>query len=344
MSSIRDYVFYTDFNILRALTGEASAIIILTDSNTSKYCLPLLSKELQTPFLHIEVPPGELRKTPETLMDICTQMLEGNIDRKALLLNLGGGVITDMGGFAACIYKRGIDYIQLPTTLLSMVDAAIGGKNGIDFMGYKNLLGIIKQPNAVGIFPEFLKTLSDKELRSGAAEIIKAALISDMKWWKEIQSIDRLSLLAKQSFIQRAIKIKQHIVSTDPYEKGMRKILNFGHTIGHAIESFYLTKSDFITHGEAVAIGMYYETLLSSIYGTLPVGSAQQINKFLRTHYTIPTFSPKEIEQLIEIMKYDKKNAGSTILGIRLESIGVAQWDQLYPPEQIRKVLSGNLK
>ncbi|HEY8400693.1 MAG TPA: 3-dehydroquinate synthase family protein, partial [Cytophagaceae bacterium] len=245
---------------------QYSSVCVIADENTEKHCFPLLLPALQKYHL-ITIPSGEENKTLSTCERIWKGMTDQQLDRKAVVINLGGGVIGDMGGFCASTYKRGIDFIQIPTTLLSQVDASVGGKLGVDFFSYKNHIGVFKEPAAVFINADFLKTLDPAELRSGFAEIIKHCLIADKTKWEEIS---RKSLAEQnwEDLIAHSVEIKSKVTTADPTEQGLRKILNFGHTIGHAIESYYLTiKDKKLLHGEAIAIGMVAESYIAEKRG-----------------------------------------------------------------------------
>ncbi len=240
-------------------------VVVLVDEHTRQYCLPYFLEQtgLVGKIILIEIASGEKAKNLATCENIWQAMLSAQIDRSALVINLGGGVIGDMGGFCAATWKRGVDFVQVPTTLLSMTDASIGGKTGIDFQGIKNTIGVFQQPAAVFADPYFLQTLPEREWRSGFAEVIKHALIGTPELMRQlsdglrsnqpITSIDWLSVL------QKSIQVKVSVVQEDPLEKGLRMILNFGHTIGHAIESWFLETDEPLTHGEAVYIGMICE-------------------------------------------------------------------------------------
>jgi 3-dehydroquinate synthase len=219
-----------------------SAIFILVDENTNANCLNYLLAQLQfsKTIEILEVESGEINKNIYTVIELWQILSDYKADRHALMLNLGGGVITDLGGFVASTYKRGIEFIQVPTTLLAMIDAAIGGKNGIDLGYLKNQIGTINQPNMVLIFPEFLNTLSKREWRSGLAEMLKHGLIYDVKHWEKLKSLANMSVDDLTNLIKDSAEIKLKIISQDPNEMGLRKILNFGHTLGHAIESYAL--------------------------------------------------------------------------------------------------------
>jgi 3-dehydroquinate synthase len=260
------------------------------------------------------------------------------MDRKSLLINLGGGVIGDMGGFCAATYKRGIKFINLPTTLLAQVDASIGGKLGVDFQGYKNHIGVFQDPEQVIIWPEFLSTLPTTELRSGFAEIIKHALIFDLQYWHDIRSSPWDSQTWSEH-ISHSVHTKYQIVEKDPTETSVRKILNFGHTIGHAIERHYLHGSEPLLHGEAIAIGMICETYLSTLKEGLSNHNLEEI-----TDYLIKTFGRVEIprEELNAIAKnalQDKKNEGGQIICTLLEDIGQATYNTPISLQEIEQAL-----
>ena len=235
--------------------------IILLDENTRRHCLPLL--ETKNAEL-LEIESGEKNKHIQTCTQLWKTLIDLGADRHSLLINLGGGVICDIGGFVASTFKRGIDFIHIPTTLLAQADASVGGKTGVDFANLKNQVGVFSNPKAVFVFPQFLDTLDERQLRSGFAEIIKHALIRDKTLWHTIQSVDVNDRSGLTDVISQSLQIKNDIVTDDPFEKGLRKILNFGHTIGHAVESVSLRQhKKQLLHGEAVAIGMICEAYLS---------------------------------------------------------------------------------
>ena len=305
--------------------GNHSSVFILVDENTKKYCLPKIRKnipQLKNAII-ISIQSGEKNKNIRTCEKIWEVLSKQNADRKSLLINLGGGVITDMGGFAASAYKRGIDFINIPTTLLSQVDASVGGKTGIDFLGYKNQIGTFAFPKAVFIHPDFLKTLNKRELISGFAEVIKHGLIADKNYWRKIIMISTSDSISEE-IISLSIEIKNKIVSADPYENGIRQALNFGHTIGHAVESASLKIKKTLLHGEAIAMGMICESYLSrKILGL----KSEELNEI--TSYIISVFHPSPVKQsakqLIRLMKQDKKNKYSEINFTLLSSIGKAE-------------------
>ena len=237
-------------------TNKYTQVFILVDENTLEHCLPLLPN---FDYQIIKIESGERNKNIETCQKIWQNLLNNNADRKALLINLGGGVISDMGGFCASTYKRGIDFINIPTTLLAMVDATIGGKTGIDFGFQKNMIGLFSLAKTVLIDATFLKTLNYRQIKSGKAEMLKHGLIANEQHFTQIIS----SAIPNLDLIKASIAIKQEIVSTDPFEKGIRKSLNFGHTLGHALEAYYLANNLDILHGEAIAQGMIWAIQLS---------------------------------------------------------------------------------
>jgi 3-dehydroquinate synthase len=296
--------------------NKYSSVFILTDENVNRECFPVL-QELCKPvreYLLIEIPAGEEEKNLTTSAKILSALLENNADRNCLLINFGGGVLCDTGGFVAAIYKRGIKFINVPTTLLAMVDASSGGKNGINFLGRKNIIGTFTKPEGVFIFPEFLNTLNAIELRSGYAEIIKHILLSNAGMWNKFKN-DASSLMnidQREALINHSIEFKSKIVSEDFKETGLRKQLNFGHTFGHALESFSYSINQPLKHGEAVAIGMIGELLLSSKlcgFPELEKNTAIHLLKDIFDDVQI-TFSP---EDLIPFLYADKKNSHDRI-------------------------------
>ena len=276
-----------------------SKVAILVDENTKRDCLHKLPKI--DSHVIIEVKSGEHNKTISTCNYIWEKLTENQFDKNSLLINLGGGVIGDMGGFCASTFKRGIHFIQIPTTLLSMVDASIGGKLAIDFKNFKNQIGLFNNPKTVLIYPEFLDTLPKKILKSGFSEVVKHALIADRDLWNNISS-KRFEDLDWLKIITTSVSIKNNIVLSDPYEIDMRKKLNFGHTYGHAIESFYLKKGTPVLHGEAVFAGMILETQLSNLYPEEKL----EIKNYILSNFSLPFFPKKS--DLLPFLINDKKN------------------------------------
>ena len=315
-----------------------SQVGVVVDENTERDCYPLVQTLLPAHTV-CTIRSGERHKNLSTCTHLWKWMTEARFDRKALLINLGGGVIGDMGGFCAATYKRGIRFINLPTTLLAQVDASVGGKLGIDFQGYKNHIGLFQEPLQVMIYPEFLKTLPGNELRSGFAEVIKHSLIADADYWPLV----RQTPLEEQDWakvITHSVQVKADVVAQDFREGGLRKILNFGHTIGHAVESFYLDTDQHLLHGEAIAVGMIAETFLSEKYTGLPATQAQEIVSFLLKTYG-HRFIPEEVmDRMVELARQDKKNNQSVIQCTLLEKIGMATFDVPITPEDIKGALA----
>lgn len=320
--------------------NDYSKIFILTDRNTTEHCLPVLTQAIPglTDYDLIEIDPGEENKNIDFCIGIWKMLLDFGADRKSLMVNLGGGVVTDIGGFAASTFKRGIDFIQLPTTLLSQVDASVGGKTGIDMDGVKNIIGTFTQPKAVFINTTFLTTLADKQVVSGFAEMVKHGLIYDKNYFEELKSIDLRQI--DDSFIVRSVEIKNDVVTGDPTEKGLRKILNFGHTIGHAIESYSLAHDSFpLLHGEAIAIGMISEAYLSHRVKGLTLDELNEITAYLLKLFPKYTFSESIYDKLVGYMLNDKKNTNGNIGFALLERIGVCAFDIYVQKELIFEAL-----
>ncbi|WP_396209063.1 3-dehydroquinate synthase [Flavobacterium sp.] len=310
------------------LPSHYSKIFILVDENTSQYCLPYFLSNLATDIEIeiIELEAGELHKNITTCTEVWGALSELRADRKSIVLNLGGGVISDLGGFVACTFMRGIDFITIPTTLLSMVDAAIGGKNGVDLEHLKNQIGLIREPKAVIIDTQFLSTLPANEMRSGLAEMLKHGLIYDAEHWNKFKNLKTLNTDYLEELIHRSIQIKNEIVLQDIYESNVRKVLNFGHTLGHAIESYFLAKNNETTllHGEAVAAGMILESFLSKEQKLLSQEDYQEIKYIINELFERISFSNETIATIIDLLHFDKKNTFGEIQFVLLEKIGTA--------------------
>jgi 3-dehydroquinate synthase len=302
-----------------------SSIAVLVDYNTLKHCYPLIQFSLPDHFL-IKINPGEENKNIDTCKYIWSEITRLGLDRKSLMINLGGGVIGDMGGFCAATYKRGIQFINIPTTLLSQVDASIGGKLGIDFANFKNHIGVFKDPARVLIDPTFLRTLPDQELRSGFAEVIKHCLIADNRYWQKLAENAFISQPWNQ-LIPHSIGVKQQVVKQDPFESGYRKVLNFGHTIGHAIESYFLHGEEKLLHGEAIAIGMIAESYLSMKKCGLPMEDVTKIKKYISTIFTKVDLPIDSWNEIVALMTQDKKNEKGEVQMALITSIGEAVYD-----------------
>lgn len=310
-------------------------VVVLVDDNIFAHCYPRLVPFLPTHHL-IQVPAGEAHKNLATCSLIWEEMTRLQLSRQALLLNVGGGVIGDMGGFCAGVYKRGIAFAQVPTTLLSQVDASVGGKTGVDFMGFKNHLGVFQEPVKVFIDPGFLQSLSPREIRSGYAEIIKHWFIAKASSFESQKGLG-LPTSDWAGLIEESVGIKAEVVAADPLEKGLRKILNFGHTVGHAIETFFLNQEgEDLLHGEAVAIGMICESYLSQQKGLLQAPELEAIQNFILSVYGKVTIAEADLEAIASLALQDKKNTGSIIKCTLLNGIGQAVYDQPISLEEIQ--------
>ena len=314
------------------IPSRYSKIFILVDENTSQYCLPHLlnnlATEIEIEIIELEV--GEIHKNIETCTEVWGALSELGGDRKSVLINLGGGVISDLGGFVACTFKRGIDFINIPTTLLSMVDASIGGKNGVDLGNLKNQIGIIREPKAVIVDTQFLNTLPQNEMRSGLAEMLKHGLIFDKKYWDKFKDLKDLHTEDLNQLIHQSIQIKNTIVCEDLTENGIRKSLNFGHTLGHAIESYFLENDAKTTllHGEAIAVGMILESYISREKNLLTNEEYQEIKYIINDVFEKIEFTPFDIEKIIELLIFDKKNEFGKVQFALLDGIGKIKINQ----------------
>ena len=324
---IPDYIQVTD-DISRVLReffkkNSYSKIAVLVDNNTSEYCYPLVQGDIPDHVV-IKIEEGEEYKNLSTCQLIWNSLTDNQFDRKSLLINLGGGVIGDMGGFCAATYKRGIQFINIPTTLLAQVDASIGGKLGIDFHNYKNHVGLFRNPDQIIIFPGFLKTLPARELKSGFAEVIKHSLIADKEYWYKISN-KSFNDQNWEDHIIHSIQVKNKVVQDDPEESGIRKILNFGHTIGHAIESYFLHQENSkLLHGEAIAIGMICEAFISNKKNNLTDAELNQISNYLTSIFDKMEITDNATEKISYLVLQDKKNERGVINGALLQEIGEA--------------------
>ncbi len=302
-----------------------SGIFILADRNTEKHCLPALLQ--QVPQLSnaciIVIEPGEENKTIQTCEEVWNKLAVLSANRQSLVINLGGGVISDLGGFAASTFHRGMSYINVPTTLMAMIDASLGGKTGVDLSSLKNMVGLFANPAGIYIWPGFLKTLPHKYMLSGYAEMLKHALIADADFWKKLSRMPMALIANWDDLIYHAALIKAKIVNNDPQESGLRRILNFGHTLGHAFETYSLRHdSKPMSHGEAVAMGIICESYISYRLADFPHEQRDEVihNILLNfDHYTIETSA---IDELVEITVYDKKNINGNLILSLLREIG----------------------
>ncbi|MFL1895531.1 3-dehydroquinate synthase [Aquimarina sp. 2-A2] len=311
--------------------NKPSKIFILVDSNTQEFCLATFLTFLQTELSIevIEIEAGEINKTIDTCTGVWNALSELGADRKSLLINLGGGVVTDLGGFVACTYKRGIPYINVPTTLLAMVDASVGGKTGVDLGNLKNMVGVISESEMVVIDSNYLQTLPANQMRSGLAEMLKHGLIQDLSYWQKLSDLSQLSSNDLENLIYESVVIKNNIVIQDPTEQGIRKYLNYGHTLGHAIESFYLThpQKETLLHGEAIAIGMIMEAYLSTKCLTLSSTALEEISKIILTTFPKISIDSSDYDAILSLLIHDKKNENDTVYFVLLEAIGKAAFN-----------------
>jgi len=319
--------------------NDYSHIAVIVDEKTQKHCLPLIQTLLPEKFTKIVIPSGEENKTLATCEKIWSAMTKANMDRHGLVINLGGGVIGDMGGFCASTYKRGIDFIQIPTTLLAQVDASVGGKLGIDFHGLKNHIGVFQLPKTVLIDPAFIQTLPDRQKLSGYAEIIKHCLIRDADKWDVIAQLD-FDQVDLSDLISHSVEIKKAVVTEDPKEAGLRKILNFGHTLGHAVETYLLGLGKrAVLHGEAIAVGMITEAYLAYQRNLLSAAELEAIEAMLFATYGRVAIKSSEIQDIIKLTAQDKKNKGSEIRFSLLTGIGDCGYDIPVSKAEMKKAL-----
>ena len=347
--------------------SEHDRVFVLTDDITQECCLPkvaaLLTKHNAT---IITIRHDDTNKTLATLADVWTALQRGGATRHSLLVNLGGGMVTDLGGFAAATFKRGINFINIPTTLLAMVDAAVGGKTGINFGGLKNEIGAFADARFVIINTCFLDTLDAENLCSGYAEMLKHALISDERMWAEHVNFDlsQPDLAELQRMVAESIAVKERIVAEDPHEHGIRKALNFGHTIGHALEEFALQqaggavvstaptnqttggaaispapKNRPLLHGYAVAFGLIGELYMSARKAGFPTERLHQTARFIRENYAQTEFTCNDYPTLLNLMRHDKKNTSGVINFTLLHNIGDIRINQTATDEEIREAL-----
>ncbi len=317
-------------------------IFILTDENTQSHCLPLLAG---IPILekaqYINIKADDTFKTLEALADVWTYLSQNGASRKSIMINLGGGMVTDLGGFAASTFKRGIQYINIPTTLLGAVDAAVGGKTGINFNGLKNEVGVFNPAHTVIIYTPFFKTLDHTNFLSGYAEMLKHGLISTEQEWSNLLNFDfdNINYDYLTQLVSESVAIKERVVTEDPFEKGIRKALNLGHTVGHAFESLSFEENRPVMHGYAVAWGLVCELYLSQKQTGFPMDKLRQTIDFIRKNYGTFTFSCKQYDRLYELMTHDKKNEDNIINFTLLGNVGDIRINQKASKEEIFEAL-----
>lgn len=321
---------------------EHDKIFILTDQTTHDMCLPKLQNFLCLKGAQsIVIKAGDTNKTLDSLAEVWTALSQGGATRHSLMINLGGGMVTDLGGFAASTFKRGIDFINIPTTLLAMVDASVGGKTGINFGGLKNEIGVFSDSKFVIINTQFLDTLDHDNICSGYAEMLKHGLISDNKHWAELVGFNlaQPDLAQLQRMVAESIKVKERIVTEDPHEHGIRKALNLGHTVGHALESFAMKHGRPVLHGYAVAYGMVCELYLSARKTDFPTDKIHQTVRFILDHYGRMPYTCDDYPELLELMRHDKKNTSGIINFTLLGGIGDIRINQTATKEEIEEAL-----
>jgi len=320
---------------------EHDRIFVLVDETTNKLCWSLVKdylclKDAQT----IVIGATDRRKNLDTLVHVWESLQQGKATRHSLLINLGGGMVTDLGGFAASTYKRGINFINVPTTLLAMVDASVGGKTGINFGGLKNEIGVFNDAEFVLLDTNWLRTLDEANIRSGYAEMLKHGLIADETMWAELINFNlaQPNLLQLASMLNKSVRIKERIVAEDPHEKGIRKALNLGHTFGHAFESWAMKRQP-VLHGYAVAFGLIAELYLATTQTDFPTERMRQTVNFIRAYYGSLPITCNDYPELIELMHHDKKNRGNEINVTLLGGIGDIRIDQTITEEDIKEAL-----
>ncbi|WP_378173502.1 3-dehydroquinate synthase [Aquimarina sp. SS2-1] len=332
----RDSIVYFNDDCYTALNtylkkANHSKIFILVDSNTYENCYAYFMSNVEGDYEIevIEIEPGEINKNIETCSSIWSVLAEYGADRKSLLINLGGGVVTDLGGFIACTFKRGINYINVPTSLLAMVDASVGGKTGVDLGNLKNMVGVISESEMVLVDTEFLGTLPVNQMCSGFAEMLKHGLIQDKGYWEKMSDLSKLTTDDLDQLIYDSVVIKNKIVFEDPTEQNIRKYLNFGHTLGHAIESFYLTHPEKpeLLHGEAIAIGMILEGFISAAQLSLTKEELTRISQVILATFPKVDIDPKDYNKIMELLVHDKKNEKGNIYFVLLNTIGDAKYN-----------------
>ena len=317
-------------------------IFVLADTTTERLCAPRLRDiEAISDAPHIIIGATDTYKNLDTLSQVWTALGEGGASRHSLLINLGGGMVTDLGGFAASTFKRGITYVNIPTTLLSMVDASVGGKTGINFNGLKNEIGVFNSAHTVILDTEFLRTLDHENVCSGYAEMLKHGLISNRKNWSELINfdLDEVDYKHLQDMVATSVAIKERVVTEDPLEKGIRKALNLGHTVGHAFESLALRTNRPVLHGYAVAWGLICELYLSAVKTGFPHDVLYQAVRFIRENYGRFDIDCKQYPEIIELMTHDKKNTAGIINFTLLGDIGDIHINQTADRKEIEEAL-----
>ncbi len=306
-----------------------SKIFVILDENTKVHCLPILKKKIAKDLQIITIGAGEDHKNISTCVQVWKELSKEGADRHSLIINLGGGVVTDLGGFVASTFKRGLRFINIPTTLLAMVDASIGGKNGVDLDYLKNQIGTITSPELVVVESDFLETLPREQVISGVAEMLKHSLIKGETSWKKIKTLDLNDKVTLEELIWESVEIKRQIVSTDPFEANVRKTLNFGHTLGHAIESYCLQQRErkSLLHGEAIAIGMILAVYISNQVLGFPVTKMADVRDGILSIFPKRNFSKNEIDSILKLLIFDKKSSHGVVQFVLIEDFGILRTD-----------------
>lgn len=323
--------------------NQINKIFVLVDENTKTLCLPQFKNKVPNTIevVTITINAGEINKNITTCVKVWTKLTELQADRKSLMLNLGGGMVTDLGGFVASTFKRGIKFINIPTTLLSMVDASVGSKTGVDLDNLKNLVGLFSNPEMVLIDPTFLTTVSEREIKSGVAEIIKYGLTFNPKLLIDIKDDKWKNINDLNDIIHQSISIKNNVVLEDFRETNLRKALNYGHTVGHAIESYFLEHESLenLLHGEAVAIGMVIEAYVSKKLHGFPINELESLKDYVLKTYGKITIGKEHYTSILDLMKHDKKNANGVVKYILLKDVGEFILDVTAPNDLITEGL-----
>ena len=327
--------------LIQQIENQQRRLFILCDENTCLHCLPKLKNIVSIPFFELMiVPSGENSKTIATANYLWEQLLAKNADKGSVLLCLGGGMITDLGGFVAATFKRGIDCILVPTSLMAQIDASIGGKNALNFANAKNQIGFFYPPKSIFVFSQFLQTLPEKETRSAYAEMLKHGLITDKDYWNQLKNIKSITQIHSMEYIQKSVEIKTSICLQDEKEENIRKKLNFGHTIGHALEAFFLSNNTPLSHGEAVAMGMLAESHISWQTGLLDKKSLLEINHFFQEQFVFPQINSEDYKIIVQFLKTDKKRRNQQLNFTLLKEIGYSIINQQVTELQILKAFN----
>ena len=333
---------FHDLENFLASSFPSSGVFILADENVSSHCLPLLLEKcpaLETAPVFI-LPPGEKSKDISRVVEVWNWLASLNAERTDLLINLGGGVVTDLGGFISGTFKRGMAFVNIPTTLIGQADASLGGKSGINVSNVKNQAGLFYNPSAVFIYPDFLKTLPSRELRAGYAEIIKSALITGGEFWEQVRKPGALEKIDMKEIVQKSAMAKLAITDNDPLDQGQRKALNFGHTIGHALESWSFEPGrKQLLHGEAVAAGMVCESYLSVLLTGLDPGIEELLRNLVNEYFDQVDIGEKDIEEILDLINQDKKIREGLIKVPLIKAPGKVLMDQQVAPGMIREAL-----